>query len=174
MLSKFTLLHYARLLNGAFAKNEYKYCDRVFSRVARDLATRIYGEKFGDYKLVLQNARGDKLKADRKNLPLEVLMPAYGFLAMAWTCDIYRRKARDRRCPRMAGLYKEFEAFLLGQLKAIEEEVQKHEDSKYVQRQYKKHKKFCERAKMSKDYDPRTNTFRKKNREKGVKNGKDE
>ena len=167
MLSKFTLLHYARKLNGAFAKNDYKYCDRVFSRIAKDLAMRIYGEKFGDYKLVLQNARGDKLKADRKNLPLEVLIPAYGFLAMAWTCDIYQRKARDRKRPGMANLYKGFEVFLLDQLKAIEEEVQKHKDSKYVQRQYKKHKKFCEKAKVSKDYDPRTNTFKKKNIERG-------
>jgi len=164
VFSKFTLLHYARRLNGAFAKNDYKYCDRVFAGIAKDLAMRIYGEKFGEYKLVLQNARGDKLKADRKCLPLEVLMPAYGFLAMAWTCDIYLRKARDRDHPSMADLYKGFESFLLDQLRAIEEEVQRHKDPKYVQKKFKEHKRFCEKAKVSKDYDPRTNTFKKRSK----------
>jgi hypothetical protein len=152
-----TLQAYARWLNGAMGRAEYASLDRLAGQAGRRFAYLVQRA----WRVEWRGATGRLHRVrSRAQVPPEMLLWGIGLVCVAWGADIYLRKARDRRSPKMRRLYRAWRALLGVSLRAIEREVGSHK-AEWKHRQWQRWVRRCRRDPA---YNWRTNRIEPKHR----------
>lgn len=152
-----TLQAYARWLNGSMGRAKYARLDRLAGQAGRRFAYRVqrtWGVEWRGATGRLHQVRSPA------QVPPEMLLWGIGLVCVAWGADIYLRKARDRRSPKMRRLYRAWRRVLREGLAEIEREVRSHR-AEWKHRQWARWVRRCQRDPR---YNWRTNRIDRKRR----------
>jgi len=152
-----TLQAHARWLNGAMGRATYARLDRLAGKAGRRFAFQVQRA----WRVQWSGATGRVHRIRRQaDVPPEMLLWGIGLVCVAWGADIYLRKARDRRSPKMRRLYRSWRTLLTVGLRAIEREVGSHR-AEWKHRQWQRWVRRCARDPA---YNWRTNRIEPKHR----------